>query len=237
MEIMRFFYQRRCPVCEEILPDLPGKNNRNVCLKCNVKLHYIGTPRCLKCGKQIYSMNEEYCSDCQNKAHLFKQGISVFAYDEKIKQTMYRFKYSNRREYAEFFGSAIAQRHGCLIRRWKPQVIIPVPLYKIKYRKRGYNQAGLIADVLGRNLNIPVEHKILIRTRMTRAMKELNDEERVKNLQNAFKLTTNIVEYKKVLLVDDIYTTGATIDACCEALIAGGAEEIYFASACIGNGF
>ncbi|MCM1467757.1 MAG: hypothetical protein NC086_06370, partial [Alistipes sp.] len=79
--------------------------------------------------------------------------------------------------------------------------------------------------------------KLLVRSRKTRAMKELNDEERVKNLQNAFKLSENIVKYKRVLLVDDIYTTGATMDACGKVLKAGGVKDIYCAGVCIGNGF
>lgn len=237
MELIRFFYPRRCPVCEVILPDIPGENKTAVCLKCNEKLHYIMSPRCLKCGKQIYEMSEEYCSDCKNKKHLFKQGIGVFSYDERIKYSMYRFKYSNRREYAKFYGETIAARYGHMIRRWNPEILIPIPLFKGKYLKRGYNQAELIAVELGRELDIPVCKDILVRAKKTRAMKELNDEERVKNLQNAFKLTANIVEYKKVLLVDDIYTTGATMDACSEVLLSGGAEEVYFVSVCIGNGF
>ncbi len=237
MELIRMLYPKKCPVCENVLPDIPGREGRNICLKCNEKLHYIGALHCLKCGKQIYSANEEYCSDCKNKKHLFRQGVGVFSYDENIKYAMYRFKYSNRREYASFFGESIASRHGHFIRRWKPQVIIPVPMYRFKYYQRGYNQAGLVADVLGKELGIPVEHKLLIRSRQTRAMKELNEEERMKNLQNAFKITTNIVKYKKILLVDDIYTTGSTMDACSEVLLEGGAEEIYCASVCIGNGF
>lgn len=224
-------------MCENVLPDMPGEHKMRVCMKCNEKLHYIGALRCLRCGKKLYSEKEEFCNDCKTKSHLFKQGVGVFAYDDKIKQAMYRFKYSNRRDYANFFGETIAARHGYLIRRWQPQVIIPIPLYKIKYFQRGYNQAELIANVLGRELEIPVDKEILVRAKKTRAMKELNDEERVKNLQNAFKLSENIVKYKKILLVDDIYTTGATIDACSEVLLAGGAKEVYFASVCIGNGF
>lgn len=237
MGLIRVFYPKRCPVCEGILPDIPGEENRNICLKCNKKLKYISAPRCFVCGKQLYNPEEEYCTDCKNKKHLYKQGVGVFGYDEKIKCSIYRFKYSNKREYAQFYGEAIASRYGYVIRRWSPDVIIPIPLFKIKYLQRGYNQAELIAGELGKCLGIPVDVKLLVRSKKTKAMKELNDEERVKNLQNAFKLSENIVKYKKILLVDDIYTTGATIDACAKALLDGGALEVYYASVCIGNGF
>lgn len=237
MEIIRILYPKRCPVCDDILPDTPLVNGRNVCLKCNEKLHYITSPRCYVCGKQLYNMNDEYCTDCKNKKHLFKQGVGVFGYDERIKFSMYRFKYSNRREYAKFYGEAIVSRYGHLIRSWNPEVIIPVPMYKIKKLQRGYNQAELVADEVGNLLHRPVDKKILVRTRRTEAMKELNDEERVKNLQNAFKITESIVKYKKVLIVDDIYTTGTTIDTCSDVLLRAGVEEIFYASVCIGNGF
>lgn len=237
MELMRIFYPKRCPVCEGVLPDIPEEGSRNVCMECNKKLRYITSPRCYICGKQLYNESAEYCTDCKNKKHFFKRGVGVFGYDEKIKYSLYRFKYSNRREYAQFYGEVIASRYGYLIRRWKPDVIIPIPLYRIKYWQRGYNQAELIANELGQRLEIPVDAGLLLRNRKTKPMKELNDEERVKNLQNAFKLSENIVKYNKILLVDDIYTTGATIDACAQVLLEKGAQEVYYASVCIGNGF
>lgn len=237
MDLIRILYPKRCPVCEKIIPDTPEHVNRQICIQCNAKLCYIKPPKCMRCGKQLYSENEEYCTDCKKKCHEFTQGIGVFSYDKNIKKTMYRFKYSNKREYAEFFGSVLAGRYGHLIRRWQVEAVIPVPLYRTKYLKRGYNQAELIAKELSEQIKIPVDTKILVRSRKTRAMKELNDEERLKNLQNAFKLTENIVKYKKVLLVDDIYTTGATMDACARVLKNGGIKEVYCAGICIGNGF
>lgn len=237
MELIRIFYPKVCPVCESILPDVPGENKDGVCIRCNSRLHYIKSPKCLKCGKQIYEMNQEFCCDCKNKKHEFVQGAGVFAYDEEIKKSIYRFKYSNQREYSHFYARAIVNRLGYQIRHWMPDIIIPIPLNRIKYLKRGYNQAELVARSVGDLLDIPVDSKLLIRTRNTRPMKELNDEERVKNLQNAFKIRSDIVKYNKVLLLDDIYTTGATIDACSALLKEAGAKEIFFVSVCIGNGF
>lgn len=237
LNVIGMLYPKRCPVCENIIPDTPRHVNRFVCVPCNTKLSYISPPKCMKCGKQLYAENDEYCTDCKTKPHEFTQGIGVFSYDKNIKNAMYRFKYSNKREYAKFFGGVLAARYGYLIRRWNVEAVIPVPLYRTKYLKRGYNQAELIAQELSKQTGIAVDSKLLIRCRKTRAMKELNDEERVKNLQNAFKLSENIVKYKKVLLVDDIYTTGATMDACTGVLKAGGVKEVYCAGICIGNGF
>lgn len=237
MEIVRILYPKRCPVCEEILPDIPGMSSWNVCEKCNKKLHYIHSPRCFICGKQLYDAKEEYCSDCKTKTHIFTQGVGVFGYDEQIKDVIYRFKYSQKKEYAKFFADSIVIRYGHQIRRWNIDAVIPIPLHWLKYLKRGYNQAELIAKEISHLLDIPLDSGLLIRNRFTKPMKELNDEERVKNLENAFQLSANIVKYKKVLLVDDIYTTGATIDACSSVLKQAGVEQVYFASVCIGNGY
>lgn len=237
MDLIRMLYPERCPVCEKIIPDIPENVNRHICMPCNAKLCYIKPPKCMKCGKQLHGEGEEYCGDCKKRSHEFTQGVGVFSYDKNVKGSMYRFKYSNRREYAQFFGNILEERCGYLIRRWQVDAVIPVPLHRTKYLMRGYNQAELIAEVLSKRMKIPMDAKLLVRSRKTRAMKELNDEERVKNLQNAFKLSKSIVKYKRVLLVDDIYTTGATMDACARVLKAGGAEEVYCADICIGNGY
>lgn len=93
-----------------------------------------------------------------------------------------------------------------------------------------------MAQSLGRELNIPVDSYTLIRDRDTIPQKELNHEERRNNLKNAFKISRNGIEYKKILMVDDIYTTGSTIDACAAALKNAGVREVYFISLSIGAG-
>ena len=99
------------------------------------------------------------------------------------------------------------------------------------------NQAELIAEALGKATGIPVDTQSLERTVKTVPMKELDNVQRRKNLENAFNVARNIVKYKKVLIVDDIYTTGATLDACATILKSAGVAKVYGLSLCIGNGF
>ena len=94
-------------------------------------------------------------------------------------------------------------------------------------RRRGYNQAETFARALGRSLGLPVDAGLVRRVRNTVPQKELNGGQRAANLKNAFQLAADIVKYKKILLVDDIYTTGTTIDTVSEVLLKGGAERIY----------
>lgn len=225
-----------CPICGKPLGYENGKRKR-ICENCIGKIQYIQEPRCMKCGKQIESSDVEYCYDCEQKKHNYNRGVAVYAYTDGIKQSLYRFKYQGKREYACFYGLEAAKHCKMYIDRWGIDLIIPVPMYAAKQKKRGYNQAELIALELGKNLNIPVDTGNLIRSKKTIPMKELNDIERRKNIENAFHMKANVVKYKKILLVDDIYTTGATIDKCAEVLQKHEAKEIYFLCLCIGNGF
>lgn len=100
------------------------------------------------------------------KETLFHKRCCGISYTREIKQSMYRFKYDGQREYARFYAELLYKLKGHIIASWKPQVIIPVPLHAGRYRKRGYNQAALVAHRLGRLMNIPVDETLLVRTKI-----------------------------------------------------------------------
>ena len=152
-------------------------------------------------------------------------------------QSMYRFKYANRREYAAYYAREAAALYQDWVFKNQIEVIVPVPMYRWKKRRRGYNQAETFARALGRELGLPVDAGLVRRVRNTVPQKELNGGQRAANLKNAFQLAADIVKYKKILLVDDIYTTGTTIDTVSEVLLKGGAERIYYICVSIGAGF
>lgn len=191
----------------------------------------------MRCGKPIHDEDAEFCHDCSVKKFVFKRGIAGFAYSSAMKRSMYAFKYNNRREYGRYYAKIIAERFYDTIIGWNCDVLIPVPLHRSKYIKRGYNQAEVFARELSSRFDIPMDNYILIRTKNTRPQKELNDRERRNNIENAFQTRINSIKYKKAILVDDIYTTGTTINECAGVLKRAGVEDIYFVTACIGNGF
>lgn len=234
-KILDIIYPPACPVCGKALPIAKGMRS-SVCVECEKKLAYIDESHCLKCGKELEDAEKQYCYDCGRVEHIYTQGIAAFSYTEGIKQSIYRYKYKGRREYAAWYGEKVAKRCGMQIAVWNPDVIIPVPLHKDKLKKRGYNQAELIAIELGRRLGIPVNAECLMRGKNTAPMKELSENERTKNLENAFFLKDDGVKYNKVMLVDDIYTTGATVDACAKTLKTAGVQQVYCVSLCIGKG-
>ena len=223
-------YPPRCPICDRV-----GKlGDRGICSECMHKTKYILPPRCMKCGKHIEDVSEEYCGDCAKGVHYYVRGRSLFAYKD-IAKSLYRFKYKGRREYALVYGREMAYFLGDMIRDWKADALVPVPLYKTRERRRGYNQAELLAGVLGKELGIPVNKDLVKRIENTMPLKMLNPEERLNNLKKAFILMENGVKLKRVIVVDDIYTTGSTIDALAQVLLEWGAEEIFFVTLAIGE--
>ena len=141
-----------------------------------------------------------------------------------MKQSIYRFKDGGRREYAEFYAKESARLYGDWIKRKDIQAIIPIPIHRHKRYKRGYNQAEIYAKELGKQCGLPVDSKTLIRVVDTLPQKTL-------------KIGVDGVQWKRVLVVDDIYTTGSTVDAAAAVLREAGVEKIYILSITIGNGY
>lgn len=200
-------------------------------------LHYIEPPVCLRCGKHIEDGEQEYCDDCRRIPKHFVRGYPVFVYDNALRDSVIAFKYKNKREYVSFYAEEIMKKHGDTLRALCADGVIPIPVHPSRYRKRGYNQAELLAKEISRRLGISCYSKELYRVEKTHVQKTLNAKERQKNLKNAFKRKRNGVELKKIILVDDIYTSGATIEACTKVLLGTGAEQVYYTSICIGQGW
>lgn len=127
-------------------------------------------------------------------------------------------------------------QYGDWICRRQVEEIIPVPLYPSKQRRRGYNQAELLADALGRAMQIPVNKKAVFRIRRTKPQKNLDDRQREQNLRGAFGVSVQWRAPASVLLVDDIYTTGSTMHRISGMLKKAGAEKVYFLTISIGQG-
>ncbi len=228
-KVTELVYPRRCPVCDE-----PAPYGEKICLSCMKKLKALRYPWCEKCGKKLNS-ESRICTDCEKRPHSFVRCRSVFEYP-CISSAVYRFKYLGRREYAAFFAESSVKVLGDYIEGLNPDMITCVPLSNAKMLKRGYNQAGDYAEELSKLINVPFCEAAVKRVRNTAPMKLLSPAERQKNLKNAFKSGQNVVKSKRILLVDDIYTTGATMDACARVLLEAGAESVYCMTLASGAG-
>ena len=211
-------YPSRCPACNKILP---GKKV-HICPECRGSFHLIEEHYCLK------------CADCKSRKRGFCQGRGVFLYNMQMKQSLLRYKYYGSREYGQYYAEEISRYVGTQIKRWNPDILVPVPMTCRKKRIRGFNQAEDLAEKIGELLQIPVAAGLAVKKRETKSQKKLNAAERMRNLKDAFQITES-VRGLRILIVDDVYTTGSTIETLAECLKESGAGEIYFVTLCIGQ--
>lgn len=240
-KLIDLLFPKRCPVCDRPVRLKDGL----ICGECAETLAYVREPYCMRCGKPL-SMScgkpsgadiglPEFCYDCAHKPHYFDRGICLYRY-ASIRRTVYRFKYAGRQEYAAFLGQEMARGLGKRLLAWKPDALVPVPLHPSRMKSRGYNQAALLARELGKTLDIPVLESWLIREKNTKPLKLLDGRERQNNLKKAFKIVQNEVKLKTIIIIDDIYTTGSTVDEISALCRQHGVEKIYFAALSIGSG-
>lgn len=229
---INLLFPLRCPVCDEIVPVGEGK----VCRLCRPKIRYILEPRCRMCGRQLNDNAAVFCTECERRKHIFDRGAALYDY-QSMKKSIYRFKYKGRCEYAKFYAEDIYSHFKEDIRNMNADVIIPIPLHKSRKRSRGYNQAELIAKHLSRITGIPMQKNWVRRIKKTVPQKQLDVHGRQNNLKKAFHIKPNVVKLNQtIMLVDDIFTTGSTIDAVARELKRCGAGTVYFITLCIGEG-
>ena len=226
-----YLFPSRCVVCDEVT-DRPGEG---LCERCRDKIVYIKEPYCLKCGKQLKKEEKEYCSDCERIKHFFDSGISLYDYGS-MADSVYRFKYAGRTEYASFYGKDLYEKKAYWLKALRPDALVPVPIHSSRMRRRGYNQAALIAKELSKYSGIPVREHLIRRNLKTQPLKDLSNAERQNNLKRAFKICQNDVKLNTIVIIDDIYTTGSTIDSMTRVLKDAGIGKVYFITLTIGRG-
>jgi len=229
MKLVDLLYPRRCPICLDVLP-LRGED---ICAPCRKKVRLVQPPLCYKCGKPLKDDTKEYCASCIKRVPSFTQGISWAEYSSKyMRRMMAEVKYHQNCQILDFPCADFAARYEDEVRVWSPEVLIPVPVHPSRLRKRGYNQAAEIGKRLAKAWHLSMDTQYLARLEKTTAQKELSSEDRRRNLLEAFHVVGEWNRYQKVLLVDDIYTTGATVSACARALKEAGVEQVYVATLC-----
>ncbi len=229
--LWELLYPKRCGICDGILKS----GEQGVCQTCEKNLPRISEPRCKRCSKPITSMGVEYCFDCSRREYLVKEGFGPYLYDDSMKLVMKHYKYDGDQELGKAFGKKLAKESKDWIQKRMPDVILPVPVHEKRLRFRGFNQAEILASELSLELRIPMDADYLTRTVNTAPQKTLDVGERIKNLKKSFTCGLNR-RYDTVLLVDDIYTTGATLEACAHALMKHGTKQVIFVCLCIGAG-
>lgn len=208
-------YPPRCVGC--------AQDGSLYCETCLALLSRLAPPICPVCGLPLERPG--VCRQCQEHPLQIDGIRSVAAYEGPLREAIRCFKYAYMRDLAQVLGDL-------LVAFWRANpirvdVIVPVPLHRRRLRERGYNQSALLAIHLGREAKLPVVCDVLQRNRYTTSQVRLGWRERRENVANAFSCVDQRLAGKRVLLVDDVCTTGSTLAACSEALRSGGARSVH----------
>ena len=218
-------FPARCAACRD-----PVGSHGALCTKCWGEMHFITDPLCYRCGLPFeHEMGGvALCGHCMAAPPAFAQARAVFKYDGSSRAQILALKYQDKTQLAPIFGAWLARTgaeyHG------KVQAILPVPLHYWRLLKRRYNQAALLSHALGKQTGLPVWLDALKRTRATATQAGLARKGREDNMRGAFAVPPARRAQLKglsVLLVDDVMTTGATLNACARTLHDAGARDVY----------
>lgn len=221
VELSDFFIPQFCEACERKL----AANEKILCSDC--KKHLTHTDKNL--------LQIEYERKFKNDASIDEfYSAFIFKVDTPIQKLLHKLKYKNKFRIGNFFGEELVGRFRNEIEKFSPDFIIPIPLHKLKKAMRGYNQSRYIAIGIGRQLGIKVNEKVLIRKKFTQTQTHLNAEERKLNIENAFVIRkASKIKGKKIIIIDDVITTGATTREAAKVLKENGAEKIMALSVAI----
>ena len=227
--VVSVFFPAGCRICDSLLT---GASRVPICREC---LNSFAAPRegsCEVCGHTLSWMTAAkqevtVCRACQQKTFAFERARSYGIYDGALVKAILLLKWERMEPLGAWFGERLAEMARQEGGKLAADLVVPVPLHRERERERGYNQAGLISKPLARKLGLPHKAVLLMRTRPRPNKQVLSLEERWESVRGAFATRPGSqVDKKRVLLVDDVMTTGATLDACARALLESGAKSV-----------
>lgn len=216
-----WIWPRVCAHCRE---DLSADADTPLCLACRLKLTPSEPPYCLRCAEPV--RRGSHCARCERRVFACSPVRAAFAYRDAAVSLVHSFKYGGRRSAARAAGDWMASAWSRYPELGVPDALVPMPLHPRRRRQRGYNQALLIAQAMSERLGIPVL-EALVRERETPPQWSLGRAERAKNVAGAFSaVATHRFEGRKLLLVDDVCTSGSSLEACAQTLLRAGAARV-----------
>lgn len=213
-----------CHICRSFIPDA---GTVHICPECRDLLPLVLPPRCSVCGIPFAGTGGSHCCGaCLTRPPHFDAARSRFLYEGPIRTLIHSFKYSHRTHLCRPLAHLALESADEYVSH-EPQLIIPVPLHRSRLRERGFNQAVLIGGVLSHGLAIPMLPDALARTRPTEPQVKLSADARRTNVRGAFSVTRpETVAGRRILLLDDVMTTGSTLDECAKELKNAGAAAV-----------
>jgi len=223
---VRLFYPANCIFCRQGL-DLEERSH--ACTSCIAQMPVLKQPLCAKCSVELapYGPPRHLCNRCLREKTHYEKGVSIFRYEARAKQLIQRIKFGKKSWYLKAVRSHLRSVETPLPFS-SYDFVVPVPLERMKKREREFNQSRLIAALLKseKRASLPIRD-IIQKIKKTKPQSALHREERLQNLENAFRLKRGAqIKQKKILLVDDVMTTGATANECAKCLMEGGALRV-----------
>lgn len=213
--VFEFVYPDKCMFCGELT------GGGYLCAACRAKLEPIESP-CPRCAAP---MKNGVCEDCPRGSFLFERSAAYTLYSDDVREMIHLMKYSGKSETARKLAELMNDELDLSVFAWY-DVIVAVPLSKKRERERGYNQAEIFADRLGKLIGIEALPNALKRVKDTEAQHSMSAAQRRENVKGAFSANARLVREKNILLADDIFTTGSTFNECAKTLINAGAKSI-----------
>ncbi len=224
MIIKNLFFPPKCVFCQGVLPithKIP-----NICKTCSDKIVKLPVKTCNICGKpKDVGYDKPYCMYCAGKLPDSTSVISLFPYEPQVRSSVLRFKFGNKPYYAKTYAYYIYERLKAYGKDTSFDAIVPTPISLKRLFKRGYNQSYLLAKALSKYTNTPVI-KALKKIKDTPPQSTLSKEKRLSNLKGSIAISKKASVPPKVLLLDDVYTTGTTASTCAKILRKNGAKQV-----------
>jgi len=232
-QLTQIIYPPRCVICGDFLWQAPfdaGDLPNSICRECTLGFSPINAPFCTICGMPFGSdrIENHPCEDCLRTKPFFQAAYAPYRYEGPILGAVKRIKYGQKTFVADAVGPLLAEFVKTRFMPLEPFLTMPVPLHPKRLRERGFNQSLLLAKHIATGINGELDFLSLTRTKYTIPQTTLSKKERRKNVQNAFFLRTpDAVKKKNILLVDDVATTGNTLNECARVLTLGGAKAVF----------
>jgi ComF family protein len=227
--LLDIVFPPRCHCCKSTTPS----GAIHICSDCLQKMEPLVSPLCPVCGIPFLTEGgiDHSCSSCAMDHPPFAAARAPFMYDGPVKQMIHHFKYERKIALRRPLALLVARHLEHFAAEAAPNLVIPVPLHPKRLRQRGYNQAVLLGETVARQWRLPFCRTNLRRIRWTEPQIELPATERLRNVKGAFAVADpSRLRGKRVLLIDDVYTTGATVMECSRTLRRAGAIDVFVAT-------
>ncbi len=218
-------YPPMCHCCEA---PLIGLSQNHLCSDCFKRLKFFGDNSCWFCSHPLgkFVARQKECDECHGRERKYTRVVATCEYNDAARSLIHAFKFCNFKPIYLLLSELMIRRFIEEYSGISFDYILAVPLHKNKMAERGYNQSDLLAKELSCRLGLPHSSDLLQRIRNTPSQALLNSQERENNLRGAFEVTKTITS-AKILLIDDVYTTGSTASECACALRKAGASRVY----------